>query len=50
MQMYRAEDWESYRMDYQSPHGLLEPLENEIAVVDAALDAPDDMLGVVFEM
>ncbi len=34
---YRAEDWHSYRMDYRRPHEPLEPLENEVRVVDEAL-------------
>jgi len=34
---YRAPDWDSYRMDYRDPHRVLEPLDDEIAVVDAAL-------------
>ncbi len=36
---YRSDDWESYRMDTRSPHEVLEPLDREIAVVAAALDA-----------
>jgi predicted O-methyltransferase YrrM len=36
---YRSEDWDRYRMDYQSPHRPLEPLEQEITVVGGALDA-----------
>lgn len=34
---YRAEDWQSYRMDYHRPHEALEPLEREMQVVDEAL-------------
>jgi len=34
---YRSEDWECYVMDYHNPHGVVEPLEQEMAVVDAAL-------------
>ena len=34
---YRADDWDSYKMDYKEPHREVEPLEREIAVVDAAL-------------
>jgi len=36
---YRSDDWESYRMDTRNPHEVLEPLDREIAVVAAALDA-----------
>ncbi|MCC6443607.1 MAG: class I SAM-dependent methyltransferase [Armatimonadetes bacterium] len=36
--IYRAEDWDSYRMDYSDPHRAVEPLEKEIAVVDGALE------------
>jgi predicted O-methyltransferase YrrM len=36
---YRAETWDRYRMDYSKPHLALEPIEDEIAVVDAALNA-----------
>jgi predicted O-methyltransferase YrrM len=39
MQTYRTDDCEHYRMDYRDPHRVLEPLENEIAVVDGALGA-----------
>ena len=34
---YRADDWDTYRMDYGNPHLELEPLEHEMIVVDAAL-------------
>lgn len=34
---YRAADWDRYVMDARNPHGALEPLDQEIAVVDAAL-------------
>lgn len=34
---FRAADWQSYKMDYGQPHRELEPLEREVAVVDAAL-------------
>lgn len=34
---YRTDDSETLRMDYHNPHAELEPLENEIAVVDGAL-------------
>jgi len=35
--VYRADDWDSYKMDYREPHRAVEPAEREIAVVDAAL-------------
>ncbi len=35
---YRAADWDRYRMDMRDPHRELEPQEDEIAVVHAALD------------
>jgi predicted O-methyltransferase YrrM len=35
---YRTDDWQTYRMDYHNPHRQIEPLEREIAVVDAALN------------
>ena len=35
---YRSADWRSYQMDYGDPHRSLEPLEEEIAVVDEALE------------
>ena len=38
MQTYRTDDCERYRMDYQAPHRVLEPLADEIAVVAGALD------------
>ncbi|MDQ1257708.1 MAG: hypothetical protein QG656_2314 [Candidatus Hydrogenedentes bacterium] len=34
---YRSPDCETYRMDYANPHRVLEPMENEIQVVDEAL-------------
>ena len=34
---YQSEDWDQVRMDYSDPHGELEPLDREIAVVDEAL-------------
>ena len=34
---YRSDDWDSYKMEYRDPHRAVEPLEREIAVVDAAL-------------
>jgi len=35
---FQADDWQSYKMDYGKPHRELEPIEKEIAVVDAALE------------
>jgi predicted O-methyltransferase YrrM len=34
---YRSDDCHEYQMDYSNPHKELEPLENEIAIVDDAL-------------
>ena len=34
---YRSDDWDRYVMDCRDPHRTLEPLEQEIAVVDGAL-------------
>lgn len=34
---YRSDDWDRYVMDFRHPHRVLEPVEQEIAVVDAAL-------------
>ena len=34
---YRSEDCDAYRMAYEHPHRQLEPLEREVAVVDACL-------------
>lgn len=36
---HRADDWDSYKMEYGDPFKEIEPPEQEIAVVDAALDA-----------
>ena len=36
-QVFQSDDWRDYKMDYGHPHKALEPLEQEIAVVDAAL-------------
>lgn len=36
---FLADGHDTYRMDYQNPHRELEPLEDEVAVVDAALAA-----------
>lgn len=38
MNEYRAADWAEYRMDMRRPHEQLEPLEQEIAVVQGALE------------
>ncbi len=35
--VYEAEDWQRYVMRWHDPHRQLEPLEREIAVMDAAL-------------
>ncbi len=37
--IYQSSDWNTYKMDYASPHKVLEPSEAEIAIVDAALTA-----------
>jgi predicted O-methyltransferase YrrM len=34
---YRSDDWQDYKMEYKDPHKVLEPMEREVAVVDAAL-------------
>lgn len=34
-----SDDWDRYRMDYADPHRAIEPLEQEIAVVAAALES-----------
>ena len=34
---FQSEDWNTYRMDYHNPHCELEPIEKEIATVDAAV-------------
>lgn len=34
---YESKDWKTYRMEYSHPHKVLEPEEQEIATVDAAL-------------
>lgn len=36
---FRTPDWETYRMDVRRPHETLEPVEQELAVVDGALRA-----------
>lgn len=43
---YRAPDWDTYRMDYRAPFKELEPPDNELAVVDAALGAVRDAGGL----
>ena len=40
---YRAPDWAEYRMDMRQPHRQLEPLHQEIAVVQGALDYLSDV-------
>lgn len=40
---YRAQDWQSYRMDYRRPHETLEPSEREIQIVDEALHTLEKM-------
>lgn len=37
VQTYRAADWNRYKMNVREPHQSLEPLDSEIAVVNAAL-------------
>jgi len=39
---YRAADWDTYRMAYYEPHRALEPLAQEVAVVDEVLAALRD--------
>lgn len=36
-QVYRAADWDKYRMDVRSPHRELEPIPQEIAIIEEAL-------------
>jgi predicted O-methyltransferase YrrM len=36
---FRAPDWYAYRMDYRRPFAELEPIEDEIRIVDEALSA-----------
>ena len=36
---FRTDDWDTHKMDYDDPHVRIEPLDQEIAVVDAALGA-----------
>jgi predicted O-methyltransferase YrrM len=40
---FKTNDWDSYCMDYGDPHVRIEPLEQEIAVVDMALSAMVDV-------
>jgi predicted O-methyltransferase YrrM len=34
---FRTSDWDTYRMDFQQPFRTLEPLEDEVRIVDEAL-------------
>ena len=34
---YRSDDCQDYKMEYKDPHKVIEPMEREVAVVDAAL-------------
>jgi predicted O-methyltransferase YrrM len=34
---YRSSDWDTYRMEFRDPHKELEPLANEMRIVDEAL-------------
>ena len=43
---HEAADWQDYKIDYHSPHEPVEPLGQEIAVVDSALNALRDA-GVI---
>ncbi len=43
---FRTDDWDSYKMDYANPFEPLEPLEQEIAIVDDALGAVIDIGGL----
>lgn len=43
---YRAPDWNKYRMDYAHPFLELEPLEQEVRIVDEALLAVRDAGGL----
>lgn len=36
---FRVDDWQRYRMEWSKPHEVLEPLEDEVAVIDDALEA-----------
>jgi len=46
IQEYRTDDWNDYRMSYQEPFLALEPLEEEIAVVDGVLKLLNE-LGIL---
>lgn len=35
---FRSPDWDTYRMEYKNPWAVLEPLEQEIAIVQEVLD------------
>lgn len=37
--VFQAADWDTYKMDYKQPHLQIEPEEQEVAVVDGALQA-----------
>lgn len=39
MTEFRAADWDRYKMNYDKPHAVLEPLDHEIAIVADALEA-----------
>ena len=39
---YRSDDWQEYRIQYDDPHAIVEPLEREIEVVDEALRALEE--------
>ena len=43
---HEAADWQDYKIDYHNPHEPVEPLGQEIAVVDSALNALRDA-GVI---
>jgi len=36
---FRAPDWQTYKMNMQKPHEVLEPLDREVAIVGEALQA-----------
>jgi len=36
---FRTDDWDRYKMDYRNPHQAIEPLADEIRLVDEALAA-----------
>ena len=40
--VFRASDWDAYRMDYRDPFRELEPIEREIKVVAQVLSALRD--------